>query len=78
MGKRCAYGEKKPSPLIAFESRTHDDGLLVSVGNGEDVTTEWNFERASFRRNERPKDITVSTPVLDQPSAPKVRGFSHR
>ncbi|EYC21875.1 hypothetical protein Y032_0018g3578 [Ancylostoma ceylanicum] len=40
------------------------------VGNGEDVTTEWNFERASFRRNERPNGltntgVTASNPVLD-------------
>ncbi|KAK6745101.1 hypothetical protein RB195_011669 [Necator americanus] len=41
------------------------------VGNGEDVTSEWNFERASFRRNERPNGFTNSAaaatanPILD-------------
>ncbi|WKY01865.1 hypothetical protein Q1695_015685 [Nippostrongylus brasiliensis] len=40
---------------------------LISVGNGEDVTSEWNFERASFRRNDRPKEIAVSSPALEPP-----------
>ncbi|XGW15012.1 hypothetical protein V3C99_000915 [Haemonchus contortus] len=37
-------------------------------GNGEDVTKEWNFERASFRRPERPTDVIPSTPTLESSS----------